>query len=242
MPESKKPRHIAVIMDGNGRWAVEQGLPRIAGHQAGTDAVRKTLEQCLSHGIEVLTLFAFSRENWGRPAEEVEALMQLFISSLREETVKLHQQKIRVCFMGERSKFSKELQDEITKTEQLTAGNQGLTLVIAANYSGRWDIVQACQKLAASGMRSDQINESTVQHALSLSEFPEPDLLIRTSGEVRISNFLLWQIAYSELYFCEVCWPDFDETQFKLALDYYATRIRRFGLSEPVLNPEGELC
>lgn len=234
------PKHIAIVMDGNGRWAGRRNLPRIAGHKAGADAVHRTIKFFGEAGVKVLTLFAFSAENWGRPQEEVQALMQLFIHTLREQTDVLAYKGVRLRVAGDASQFSEELQHEITMAEQKTAANQGMTLVIAANYSGRWDITQATKRIAqevADGTLSVQnIDQNRIQQYLSLADLPEPDLFIRTSGEIRISNFLLWQIAYSELYFTEVLWPDFDEVQCQKALDFYATRERRFGLTQEQIS------
>lgn len=241
---TKRPQHIAIIMDGNGRWAAERDLPRIKGHEAGAEAVRSTLEQCVRNEIEVLTLFAFSRENWGRPSDEVNALMQLFIDSLRDETDELNEREIRVRIVGDISSFAPELQAEIARTEKITAKNTGLTLVIAANYSGRWDMTQACRRIAYDVLQKNitltDIDESRVHQYHCLSDLPEPDLLIRTSSEQRISNFLLWQIAYAEIYFTDACWPDFKEEEFAKALAFFAERERRFGLTAEQL--EESLC
>lgn len=227
------PRHVAIIMDGNGRWAKRRKLPRTAGHQAGVTAVRKTVEHCAKSGIEVLTLFAFSSENWRRPREEVSVLMRLFQLTLERETQKLHENGIRLRIIGERSAFPAELQRRIVEAERLTAANQRMTLVIAANYGGRWDIVQAARALArkveSGELKSSAIDESLLAAHLSFADLPEPDLFIRTGGELRISNFLLWQLAYTEFYFSEVLWPDFDEVELNRALAEYARRERRFG-------------
>ncbi|BCX80944.1 undecaprenyl diphosphate synthase [Methylomarinovum caldicuralii] len=231
--ESTLPRHVAIIMDGNGRWARRRHLPRTAGHQAGVTAVRKTVEHCARRGIEVLTLFAFSSENWRRPAEEVSVLMRLFEMALARESRKLGENGIRLRVIGDRSAFSPALQAKIAEAEALTAGNDRMTLLIAANYGGRWDIAQAVRRLArevAEGRLSpDDIDENRLAAHLSFADLPEPDLFIRTGGELRISNFLLWQLAYTELYFTGVLWPDFDEAELDKALAEYARRERRFG-------------
>ena len=231
--ESRLPRHIAIIMDGNGRWAQQRFLPRTVGHRSGVGAVRKTVEQCLLKGISVLTLFAFSSENWRRPPNEVSLLMELFLASLERETQKLHERGVRLRVVGDRSAFAPSLQESIEASEALTRANQRLNLVIAANYGGRWDILQATKTLAEKAekgtLRADDINAGLFESHLALADLPEPDLFIRTGGERRISNFLLWQLAYTELYFTPILWPDFDETAFNEALRDYAGRQRRFG-------------
>jgi len=231
--DNRLPRHVAIIMDGNGRWAKQRFLPRTAGHRAGVGAVRKTVEYCLAKGIEALTLFAFSSENWRRPVQEVSLLMELFIATLEREAQKLHENGVRLRVIGEREAFAPALQDKIAASEALTQGNQRLNLNIAANYGGRWDIVQAARRLAElagrGAMRAAEIDETAFAAHLALAELPEPDLFIRTGGERRISNFLLWQLAYTELYFTPVLWPDFDEKILDLALEDYAGRQRRFG-------------
>jgi undecaprenyl diphosphate synthase len=229
----KLPRHVAIIMDGNGRWARKRGLPRFAGHKAGMDSVRAMVKVCLSQGIECLTLFAFSSENWRRPAEEVGLLMNLFMTALDYEVRKLHKHGVRLRIIGERSAFAAELQQRIDAAEQLTAANTALTLVIAANYGGRWDITQATRTLAGQVARgeiaADAISTELLESHLSLAGLPEPDLFIRTGGEQRISNFLLWQLAYTELYFTPLLWPEFDDKAFAAALESFAGRQRRFG-------------
>jgi undecaprenyl diphosphate synthase len=233
MQDPDLPRHIAIIMDGNGRWAKRRGLPRIAGHRAGVEAVRRTVRACTTLGVEVLTLFAFSSENWRRPKAEVSLLMDLFLSALQGEINRMHENNVRLRVIGDRSAFSKKLQRCIADAESFTGGNTGLTLVIAANYGGRWDIAQAAQRLAervAAGSLSPQgVTPEALQSHMCLSDLPEPDLFIRSAGEQRISNFLLWQLAYTELYFSDCLWPDFDEAQFQAALSSYARRERRFG-------------
>ncbi|PPK50413.1 isoprenyl transferase [Marinobacter persicus] len=232
----KTPRHVAIIMDGNNRWAKEHRLKGVAGHKAGVDAVRATVETCAREGVEVLTLFAFSSENWRRPKDEVSALMHLFLFALEREVRKLHRNNIRLRMIGDRSAFSSAIQKHMEKAEELTAENTGLTLVIAANYGGRWDIAQANQKLAekvaAGELRPSDITEDLIQQHLSIGDLPMPDLLIRTAGEQRISNFLLWHLAYTEFYFPHVFWPDFKAEQMREALKVYAGRKRRFGQTD----------
>jgi undecaprenyl diphosphate synthase len=229
----KVPRHVAIIMDGNGRWARKRGLPRFAGHKAGMDSVRAVVKVCLSEGIECLTLFAFSSENWRRPAEEVGLLMNLFMVALDHEVKKLHKHGVRLRIVGDVSAFAPELQQRIVAAEQLTAGNTALTLIIAANYGGRWDITQAARSIAAEVARGEldaaAVTQELIESRLSLSGLPEPDLFIRTGGEQRISNFLLWQLAYTELYFTPLLWPEFDDKAFADALQSFAGRQRRFG-------------
>lgn len=234
------PRHIAIVMDGNGRWATRRALPRAAGHKSGMDAAREVVRICGQKGIQVLTLFAFSSENWRRPQGEVGWLMDLFLTALQSEVDTLHRHKVRLQIIGERTAFSAKLQTQIEAAEQLTAANKGLRLVIAANYGGRWDIVQAARKLAqrvADGaLRAEAIGDELLESCLSLQGLPEPDLLIRTAGDQRISNFLLWQMAYTELYFTETLWPDFDERALDDALESFARRQRRFGYTNDQLE------
>ena len=229
----KVPRHVAVIMDGNGRWAKRRLMPRVAGHRAGVESVRKTVQYCASAGVEVLTLFAFSSENWHRPEQEVSLLMELFMTALKRETRKLHENGVRLQVIGDRSRFSEKLQKEIAEAESLTAANPGLRLVIAANYGGRWDISQAVRSIAESVEKGDikaaDVDEAMIAKRVCLSDLPEPDLFIRTSGEQRISNYLLWQLAYTELYFTDTLWPDFGEEELKAAFDVFSRRERRFG-------------
>ena len=227
------PRHVAVVMDGNGRWANKRHLPRAAGHKAGVGSTRKIVESCAKKNIEALTIFAFSSENWSRPETEVKALMSLFISTIMAEVRKLDKKNVRVSFIGERTRFSEKLQKSIDESEQLTRNNTGLHLNIAANYGGRWDVVNAC-KLIAEEVKNNKIavqaiDEEMFDSFISLSELPAPDLFIRTGGEQRISNFLIWQLAYSELYFVDTLWPDFSDEDFDVALNWYAGRQRRFG-------------
>lgn len=234
------PRHIAIIMDGNGRWAKQRNLPRVAGHKVGVDAVRETVKACVEKKIEVLTLFAFSSENWQRPAQEVNYLMQLFITALKREVKKLHKQNIQLRIVGDRERFEKKLRQQMQEAEELTANNTGLKLVIAANYGGRWDITEAMRQIASDieqgKLTSQDISAELVQNKVALADLPEPDLFIRTSGEQRISNFLLWQIAYTELYFTDVLWPDFNAAELDNALAFFANRERRFGCTSEQLR------
>ena len=229
----RTPRHVAVIMDGNGRWARQRGLPRVSGHKSGLESVRSLVRACLEKGIEVLTLFAFSSENWRRPKEEVGLLMNLFMTALDREVKKLHENGVRLRVIGDRTAFPAELQERIQRAEDLTRENTALTLVVAANYGGRWDISQAAQAVArqvADGvLEPDAITPEHLQPHLAISDLPEPDLFIRTGGEERISNFLLWQLAYTEFYFTRMLWPDFDAHAFDEALVSFASRQRRFG-------------
>ena len=227
------PQHIVVVMDGNGRWARKRHLPRTAGHKAGVKATRRIVELCAKQRIGALTLFAFSSENWNRPDQEVSSLMSLFVSTLKSEIGQLHDQGVCIRFIGDRSRFSAKLQAGIADAESRTAANTQLKLNIAANYGGRWDIVNAARRLAEKIDRGeigvDQIDEPAFSAGLCLGGLPEPDLFIRTGGEQRISNFLLWQIAYTELFFTDTLWPDFDSAAFDAALEWYSTRQRRFG-------------
>ncbi|TVP88589.1 MAG: di-trans,poly-cis-decaprenylcistransferase [Pseudomonadaceae bacterium] len=227
------PRHVAIIMDGNNRWARKRLLPGAAGHKAGVESVRAAIEVCGNAGVEVLTLFAFSSENWARPQDEVSALMELFLGALRREVRKLRENGVRLRIIGERQRFAAELQQAMAEAEALTAAGDRMTLVIAANYGGQWDIAQACQQLAeqvaAGKLSAAQINEQQVQATLSTADWPLPDLCIRTGGERRISNFMLWQLAYAELYFSDLFWPDFKQDAMQAALADFASRQRRFG-------------
>jgi len=236
------PRHIAIIMDGNGRWAQQRHLPRVAGHKSGVDAAREVIKRCVEKKIEVLTLFAFSSENWQRPPQEVSYLMDLFITALKREAKKLHKQNIKLSIIGDRNRFDKKLQEKMGEAETLTAQNQGLHLIIAANYGGRWDTTQAMRTIASEiemgKLSSADISPALIQRYLTLSHVPEPDLLIRTGGELRISNFLLWQIAYAELYFCDTLWPDFNDLELDKALAFFASRERRFGRTSEQLRAE----
>lgn len=232
------PRHVAVIMDGNGRWAKKRFLPRVAGHQRGLETVRELIKQCAELKIEFLTLFAFSSENWRRPEEEVSFLMGLFLEALKRETAKLHENNIKLLMIGDRSRFSEQLNAQIESAEQLTANNTGLVLTIAANYGGRWDILNAVNQLQKTHPeKSGNFGEEDLAPFLSMHYAPEPDLFIRTGGESRISNFLLWQLAYAELYFTETLWPDFDRHAFQLAIKSFQKRERRYGrTSEQLVN------
>jgi undecaprenyl diphosphate synthase len=227
------PRHIAVIMDGNGRWAAARGLTRTSGHKAGLQAVRLVIEECSQRRIEALTLFAFSSENWRRPAEEVGSLMSLFLEALGREIEELHRKAVAVRCIGDRRSLAMRLQTRIAAAEERTRANTGLKLQVALSYGGRWDIIQAAQKLAretASGaISAEQITEERFAQQLALSGLPAPDLLIRTGGEQRISNFLLWDLAYAELYFSAALWPDFAVPDLEQALAFFASRERRFG-------------
>ncbi|MGR9054059.1 MAG: polyprenyl diphosphate synthase [Gammaproteobacteria bacterium] len=236
-----KPRHIAIIMDGNGRWAQQRYMPRAMGHRAGVGAVRAIVEYCAQEGIEVLTLFAFSSENWRRPKEEVALLMDLFVTTLQQEVDKLDRNGIRLRFIGDRSAFSEKLRDKITSAETQTKDNKRLTLVVAANYGGRWDLAQAfrriTEKIERGELKDCDIDETLIAAHLSTSELPEPDLFIRTGGEQRVSNFLLWQLAYTELYFTPILWPDFDRNALVEAVKSFQGRQRRFGhTGEQVVN------
>lgn len=236
------PRHIAIIMDGNGRWAKRRFLPRVAGHKRGLEAVRKTVKRCSKLGIEYLTLFAFSSENWRRPPDEVDFLMRLFLEALEREVQRMHKNNIRLKVIGNRTRFSADLCARIEHAERLTANNQGLVVTIAADYGGRWDILQAVNQVITQKQSQNQtvspITETELQTHLSLANVPEPDLFIRTGGEKRISNFLLWQLAYTELFFTPTLWPDFNHDTLQLALQSYGERERRFGRTSEQLPPE----
>lgn len=237
-----QPRHIAIIMDGNGRWATQRHLPRVAGHKSGVETVRNIVESCAKYNIEALTLFAFSSENWRRPDKEVSLLMELFMTALKREVKKLHENNVKLEFIGDRSAFSERLQQSIREAEEHTIDNDGLKLNIAANYGGRWDIANAAKALAkAVQQQAIDINEITPEsfcQYLSLAALPEPDLFIRTGGEQRISNFLVWQLAYTELYFTDVLWPDFTQDELLKAMDWFSTRQRRFGRTGEQLAQE----
>jgi len=242
VPDAARPRHIAIIMDGNGRWAKARHRPRSLGHRAGARAANLCIDACLDAGIPALTLFAFSRENWQRPDEEVGALMQLFLRALDREVDELNRRGVRLRFIGERDAFSPDIRERMARGEALTLRNTRLHLTIAADYSGRWDLVQAARTLArqvAGGSLSPEaIDEARLGAALALSDLPEPDLFIRSGGDMRISNFLLWQVAYCELYFTDTLWPDFDATELRRALDAFAQRERRFGRTSEQLAME----
>lgn len=228
------PKHIAIIMDGNNRWAKQNNLASPEGHKAGVVSLREVVRTCGDFDeIEALTVFAFSSENWNRPDEEVNALMELLLKSLVEEIPELNENGVRFKIIGDRSRFRPELQQEMARAEDMTRQNKRMTLVVAANYGGQWDIANACRKLAdrvkAGAIEPEQINETALGQYLQLSEFPPPDLCIRTAGEQRISNFLLWQLAYAELYFCETYWPDFGREALLAAFRAFAERQRRYG-------------
>lgn len=235
------PRHLAVIMDGNGRWAERRRRPRVIGHRAGARAVNLCIDYCLQRGIGALTLFAFSSENWGRPEDEVGALMKLFLNALEREVDELHRRGVRLRFIGERDRFQPEILGRMRDAEQRTAGNRTLHLVIAASYGGRQDVTQAARALAedvaAGRLRPDEIDEAAVAARMALADLPPPDLFIRTGGDHRISNFLLWQLAYTELWFTEILWPDLDAATLDRALDDFAGRERRFGLTSAQVAP-----
>ena len=234
------PQHVAIVMDGNGRWARQRLMPRLAGHREGVESLKRCVRACVRHGIKVLTVFAFSSENWNRPADEVSGLMGLLVKAIAAEVPRLHAEGVRLHFAGERNSLSQSLQHSLTETERLTSENKHLILNICFNYGGRWDIVQAAAKVAGQGLA---ITEDSLQAAMALSHVPDPDLLIRTGGELRISNFLLWQSAYTELYFTDTLWPDFDEQSLDAALHDYQRRERRFGkTSEQVQQGDGAAC
>jgi len=232
------PRHIAIIMDGNGRWASRRHLPRFAGHKRGVEAVRRVVRACAEQGVRFLTLFAFSSENWRRPAEEVELLMQIFVAALTREVRKLHRNAIRLKVVGDTSAFNEKIRRLIEAGERLTEENVGLTLTIAANYGGRWDILQALARLLREepAVAARGVTEENLARHLAMAYAPEPDLFIRTGGEQRVSNFLLWQLAYTELYFTERLWPDFDAEALAEAIAWYRGRERRFGRTSEQLQ------
>ncbi|AXK65818.1 MULTISPECIES: polyprenyl diphosphate synthase [Burkholderia] len=237
------PRHIAIIMDGNGRWATERRLPRVAGHTRGVDAVRAVVEGCARAGVEYLTLFAFSSENWRRPNEEVSFLMRLFITALEREVGKLHANGIRLRVVGDLDRFEPRIRELIRRAETKTARNTRLTLTIAANYGGRWDILQATKKLIEQSVREGRevdVTEDAFAPHLAMAYAPEPDLFIRTGGEQRVSNFLLWQLAYAEFYFTDKYWPDFDGAALADAIASYTERERRFGRTSAQLEPQSQ--
>jgi undecaprenyl diphosphate synthase len=232
------PQHIAIIMDGNGRWAQRQGKKRVYGHKAGMNRAREMVETCGTMGVKVLTLFAFSSENWNRPADEVGFLMNLFVTGLTKESKALHKNNVQLRVIGDTSRFDAKLQNAIAKAEQLTAQNDGIILQIAANYGGRWDMVQAINRLLAEHPDKSAVTEQDVSRYLMGADLPEPDLMIRTGGEVRISNFLLWQTAYTELFFSPKLWPDFDSEALKEAVAEFGRRQRRFGKTGEQVNSE----
>lgn len=234
IPENGQvPKHIAIIMDGNGRWANRRGLPRIAGHRQGLESVRTVVRRCAAKGVSYLTLFAFSSENWRRPPTEVNLLMELFTNALENKVRRLHDNHVRLRVVGDLSRFSSKIRTLVERAEALTRDNRRLNLTIAANYGGRWDIEQACagicRKVVSGELSQEDFTTAAIEQHLSTSFLPEPDLFVRTGGEQRISNFLLWQLAYTELYFTDTLWPEFDETAFDEALASFARRQRRFG-------------
>jgi len=234
------PRHVAIIMDGNGRWATKRFMPRVAGHSEGLEAVRKIVEECVRQNVQYLTLFAFSSENWRRPPEEVGFLTKLFLKSLRKEVARLAENNIRLKMIGDLSRFGSAITEMVEFSEDKTKDCKRLTLTIAANYGGRWDILQAMQKALITNphLQATDLTESLLLPHLSMAYAPEPDLFIRTGGEQRVSNFLLWQLAYTELYFTDALWPDFDAAQLQAAFAWYAQRERRFGRTSAQLADE----
>ncbi len=233
MAEEATPRHIAMVMDGNGRWARSRGMPRIAGHRRGVEVVREMVRACGERGVDYLTLFAFSSENWRRPRAEVEFLVELLISTLENEVRRLHDSGVNLRIIGDLDRFGSRVKLLVKNAQQLTVSNHKLNLTIAINYGGRWDVVQATRRVAADiaegRLSAEEVGESTFERYLSTAGMPEPDMFIRTGGESRISNFLLWQLAYTELYFTDVLWPDFDEEELAVAIRSFAGRQRRFG-------------
>ncbi len=241
---AESPRHVAIIMDGNGRWASRHGKPRHAGHRAGVRAARAIVEACAGAGIEVLTLFAFSSENWQRPPSEVDGLMRLFVEVLQREVDALHKNGIQLRFIGDRDSLPTILGRRMANAEARTVANTRMKLVLALAYGGHWDMIQAMRRIAckvrAGGINPDDIDEGVIERHRALAGLPPPDLLIRTGGEQRISNFLLWDLAYTEIFFSEVLWPAFDETSLASALDFYARRQRRFGMTGEQVEAAGE--
>jgi len=238
------PQHVAIIMDGNGRWARSRGMPRPAGHRASIKVVRRVVEECAKRNVRYLTLFAFSSENWRRPPDEVGMLMKLFLDTLEREVADLHRNQVVVAFIGDRDLLGAALARRMQNAEQLTAGNTGLRLTVAMAYGGRWDITQACRSLAADAaagvLAASDIGETHVEARLALAGIPDPDLLIRTGNEQRISNFLLWNLAYTELYFSDVLWPEFSTAQLDAAFEFYARRERRFGKTSGQLAAQAD--
>lgn len=233
MSNPSMPKHVAIIMDGNGRWAKKKGMLRTFGHKSGVESVRAAVRFCRTQNIQSLTLFAFSSENWFRPPAEVRSLMELFQFVLGKEVKKLHKNDVRLCVIGDTSRFESRLVAKIAEAEELTRDNQSLTLNIAANYGGKWEMVNACRKIVdkcqAGELSPEALTEDTFSEQTTLADQPEVDLLIRTGGDMRISNFLLWHIAYAELYFTNTLWPDFDEAEFAAAVEEFSSRQRRYG-------------
>lgn len=238
------PRHVAIIMDGNGRWATKHGSPRIAGHRAGVKVARAAVEVCAEAGVEVLTLFAFSSENWNRPVQEVNALMRLFVAVLQREVDALHENGIRLTFIGDRQQLPKILQKRMEDAEARTAANTRMALVLAVAFGGRWDITQAVQRIAgkikSGDLDASDVDESVITRHMSLSGYQDPDLLIRTGGERRVSNFLLWNFAYTEICFTDTLWPDFDASSLEEAFEFFARRERRFGRVDDQMEALGD--
>ena len=236
IPE-RVPRHVAIIMDGNGRWARQQGKERIFGHFQGVESVRESVQASIELGIEYLTLYAFSTENWNRPQDEVNALMELLVDTILAEVPSLNERGIRIRFIGDRHLLPQKCIQTIEEAERLTMPNQQLQLILALSYSGRWEIAKAVRRITEAGISAQEITEELISNFLETSDIPDPELLIRTSGEQRISNFLLWQIAYAELFFTQAYWPDFDEELFFEAILSYQNRERRFGKTSEQMNP-----
>jgi undecaprenyl diphosphate synthase len=238
------PKHIAIIMDGNGRWAKQRHQPRFMGHRAGVKSVEKIVKYCVEKQVSVLSLFAFSSENWRRPSKEVSLLMELFALVLKQQVKRLHKNNVRLKIIGDISKFSSSLQTQISDAQKTTENNTGLTINIAANYGGQWDIVQSVQQLAkqvhAGTLMPEQITEALISKGLTTAELPDPDLFIRTGGEQRVSNFMLWQMAYTEFYFTDTLWPDFNEQSLDLAIESFTYRERRFGKTSEQLKDSGD--
>ncbi len=238
------PKHVAIIMDGNGRWAQRRSLLRIAGHEEGVKAVKKVVKACVEKKIKVLTLFAFGIENWGRPIEEVKFLMKLFVKNLQGQVKNFMKNNIQLRIIGDDTRFEQKVRDKMQQVQAMTANNTGLILVVAFNYSGRWDLLQAtkklCEQVAVGNLTPTEISYPEIQKNLCLADLPEPDLFIRTSGEQRVSNFMLWQLAYTELYFTHVLWPDFDDAVFEEALQVYANRQRRYGLTSKQVEEKAQ--
>jgi len=223
------PRHVAIVMDGNGRWARRRFMPRVYGHKVGVDTLVRTVQSCAERGIQYLTVFAFSSENWKRPSEEVSGLMNLVLVAVSKYLAKMAGDGVRIRIVGDRSSVSEKLRSAWVEAERATAHNTGITLSVAFNYGGRWDVVQACRRISEAGIAADRIDEALLSRHMAMSYAPDPDLFIRTGGEIRISNFMLWQTAYSELYFTDCLWPDFGDAEIDAALAAYAQRDRRFG-------------
>jgi undecaprenyl diphosphate synthase len=237
-PGADIPRHVAIVMDGNGRWARKRFMPRLFGHRYGMETVVRVIDDCQERGVEFLTLYAFSSENWKRPDEEVSGLMNLVLVGVSKYLKRLASRNVKIRVVGDRSRVSERVRQAWTEAESLTCDNTGMTVTVAFNYGGRWDIVQACQQAMNEGFRADSLTEEVLGRFMALSYAPDPDLFIRTGGEVRISNFLLWQLAYAELYFTECLWPDFDRAELDRAIAAFASRDRRFGGVKPTAQPQ----